>query len=321
MLSGDGGQGKSLLALQLAVGRALGREWIGLLPAPGRTLVLSAEDDGDEMHRRLDDIRKFYSASWVELSDIGLVDLVGENSVLGELVKGRIKPTKMYEALDAYMADFNPSLTVLDVLADMFAGDENDRGQVRQFVTLLKHLARKHHCAILLLSHPSLTGMNTGTGLSGSTDWHNAVRSRAYLQTPKTDEGATRNTNLRTFQGMKSNYGERGGKFDLVWRDGVFIRLNGPAGFDKMAAEQKADEVFLASLKWRNAQSRTVSDKPGVNYAPAVFAKEPETIAAAITAKRLEAAMERLFQAGKIRVEIKGPPSRQTRSIVIVADL
>src|SRR5262245_5597145 len=47
LLSGDGGLGKSLLALQLAVARALARDWIGLLPEPGRTLVLSAEDDAD----------------------------------------------------------------------------------------------------------------------------------------------------------------------------------------------------------------------------------------------------------------------------------
>jgi RecA-family ATPase len=46
LLGGDGATGKSLLALQLAAARALAREWIGLLPEPGRTLVLSAEDDG-----------------------------------------------------------------------------------------------------------------------------------------------------------------------------------------------------------------------------------------------------------------------------------
>ena len=43
LLSGDGSVGKSLLALQLAAGRALAREWIGLMPEPGRTLILSAE--------------------------------------------------------------------------------------------------------------------------------------------------------------------------------------------------------------------------------------------------------------------------------------
>jgi DNA repair protein RadA/Sms len=53
LLSGDGSVGKSLLALQLAAGRALAREWIGLMPEPGRTLILSAEDDTDEMHAGL----------------------------------------------------------------------------------------------------------------------------------------------------------------------------------------------------------------------------------------------------------------------------
>jgi Mrp family chromosome partitioning ATPase len=34
LLSGDGGTGKSLLAMQLAAARALARDWIGLLPEP-----------------------------------------------------------------------------------------------------------------------------------------------------------------------------------------------------------------------------------------------------------------------------------------------
>ena len=86
LLSGDGATGKSLLAQQLAVARALAREWIGLLPEPGRTLVLSAEDDADEMQRRLEDIRKFYGAKMADLSDMRLVDLVGEDSILGSLM-------------------------------------------------------------------------------------------------------------------------------------------------------------------------------------------------------------------------------------------
>jgi RecA-family ATPase len=320
LLSGDGGQGKSLLALQLAVARALAKDWIGLLPEPGRTLVLSAEDDSDEMHRRLDDIRKFYGATWTDLADIRLIDLVGEDPLLAVLAKGKIEPSPAYEALNDLVAKFKPCLVILDVLADLFPGDESDRAHVRQFINLLKGICCKHDCAILLLAHPSLTGMNTGTGLSGSTDWNNGVRSRLYLRTPKTENNIEPNKNLRTFEGMKSNYGGRGGKIDVEWKAGVFVRVNGPTGFSKLAAEQKTEEVFLANLKRRNTQFRTVSDKPGVNYAPSVFAKEPETIAAGIKKKQLEAAMERLFQAGKIRVDTSGPPSRRTRSIVVVND-
>jgi DNA repair protein RadA/Sms len=38
LLYGDGAVGKSLLGLQLGVARSLAREWIGLLPEPGRTI-------------------------------------------------------------------------------------------------------------------------------------------------------------------------------------------------------------------------------------------------------------------------------------------
>jgi hypothetical protein len=54
LLYADGGTGKSYLKLQLAVARARAEEWIGLMPEPGRTLVLSTEDDIDEMHRRIE---------------------------------------------------------------------------------------------------------------------------------------------------------------------------------------------------------------------------------------------------------------------------
>jgi RecA-family ATPase len=244
LLSGDGSIGKSLLALQLAVARATAREWVGLLPEPGRTLILSAEDDADEMHRRLEDIRKFWGVRMADLADIRLVDLVGEDSILGSLMKGQIEPTAMYNALDAYLTEWKPSLVILDVLADMFSGDENSRTQSRQFIGLLKRLARKHDCAFLLLAHPSLTGLNTGSGMSGSTGWNNAVRSRLYFQTAKASDGTEPNKNLRTLEGKKSNYGEVGDKIMLEWKNGLFVPVQGETGLDKMAAEAKADDII-----------------------------------------------------------------------------
>src|SRR5262249_33476137 len=67
LLGGDGGTGKTIIGLQLAAARALARDWLGRLPRPGRTLVLSAEDDRDELHRRLDAIRAHYGVSFAEL--------------------------------------------------------------------------------------------------------------------------------------------------------------------------------------------------------------------------------------------------------------
>jgi RecA-family ATPase len=300
LLSGDGSIGKSLLALQLAVARATAREWIGLLPEPGRTLILSAEDDADEMHRRLEDIRKFYGVRMADLADIRLVDLVGEDSILGSLMKGQIEPTTMYNALDAYLTEWKPSLVILDVLADMFSGDENSRPQSRQFIGLLKRLARKHDCAFLLLAHPSLTGLNTGSGMSGSTGWNDAVRSRLYFQTAKASDGTEPNKNLRTLEGKKSNYGEAGGKITLEWKNGLFVPVQMEIGLDKMAVEAKADEVFLVLLKRVNAQGRNVSAAKGPTYAPAVFAAEPDNHD--IKSRIFDAAMRRLLNASRIRI-------------------
>jgi hypothetical protein len=98
LLSGGGGEGKSLLALQLGAARELGRDWVGLLPEPGRTHARSAEDDHEEMQRRLDAILRFYGAAFAGLADMRVVDLVGEDCILGELAKGRITPTEAYHS-------------------------------------------------------------------------------------------------------------------------------------------------------------------------------------------------------------------------------
>ncbi len=248
LLYGDGAAGKSLLTMQLAAARALAREWIGLLPEPGRTLTLSAEDDADEMQRRLEDIRKFYGVRMADLAEMRLIDLVGEDSMLGGLMRGRIEPTPMYRALDGLMADFQPSLTAIDVLADAFAGDENNRPQAREFVGLLKRLARKHDCAFLLLAHPSLNGMASGSGMSGSTGWSNAVRSRLYFQTAKASDGSEPNKNLRTLEAKKSNYSALGETITLEWKGGLFVPVHEPAGIDKMALEAKAEMTYF----WRS---------------------------------------------------------------------
>jgi RecA-family ATPase len=314
LLSGDGSVGKSLLALQLAAGRALAREWIGLMPEPGRTLILSAEDDADEMHRRLEDIRKFYGARMADLAGMQLVDLVGEDSILGALTRGQIEPTPMYRALDAYLTEWQPDLTILDVLADMFSGDENSRPQSRQFIGLLKRLGRNHECALLLLAHPSLTGLNTGTGTSGSTGWNNAVRSRLYFQTAKASDGSEPNPNLRTLQGMKSNYAARGGKIDLEWKNGLFVPVHGATGLDKLAAEAKAEDVFLTLLKRFNAQGRNAGVKHGTSYAPALFEGQPDS--QGITKAQFSASMERLLKDNKIRIDETGPKSRRSQTLV-----
>jgi hypothetical protein len=317
LLYADGGTGKGYLGLQLALGRALGKEWIGLMPETGRTLVLSTEDDLDEMWRRIEGMLPFYDARMADLEDIRLVDLVGENSVLGLLQKGIIEPTPMYHALDDYLTDFKPGMVILDVLADLFSGEENNRPQVTQFMGLLKRLGRKHDCTPFLSAQPSLTGMNTGTGTSGSTGWNNSGRARMYFQKVRNDDGDEPNKDLRTFEGMKNNYGVRGGKFDLEWKDGLFRRVSGPIGFERMVRDQKLDETFLSLLKHLTSQNRPVRATNSKSGAPFLFEDEPGN--GGFKAKDFGAAMLRLLENGKIanEPETNVPPSKRINRLVI----
>ena len=60
LLSGDGGTGKSLLALMLSVAVVAECQWLGRSVKPGRVIFITAEDDEDELHRRIEDIRRAY---------------------------------------------------------------------------------------------------------------------------------------------------------------------------------------------------------------------------------------------------------------------
>jgi len=314
MVFGDGGTGKTTLLMQLAAARALGRDWISFKATAGRTLFLSAEDEETEMHRRLDAIRRHYGAQFSDLTDMRLVDLVGENAVLGALAgDGMIHATELFNAVMKEIAAFAPDLAIIDALADAFSGDENNRTQARQFISLLKRAARDYGCTFVVLAHPSLTGLNTGRGTSGSTGWNNSVRARMYLTAAQASDGSVPDPDLRTFALPKANSSRNGATVNLRWSAGVYVPW-GVGNLDQMAIEQSDDEAFLVLLKQFNAQGRDVSPNPCRIYAPTLFAAEID--GKAIGAKRLTSAMSRLLGVDKIHVETSGPTSKPRARLI-----
>ena len=90
--------------------------------------------------------------------------------------------------------------------------------------------------------------------------------------------------------------------------------LEGNAGcFDKLAAQAKAERVFLDLLATFENQDRDVSPNRGPTYAPTEFAKDPD--ANGVNKRALETAMAQLLKAGRIRVETFGPPSKQRKRL------
>lgn len=76
---------------------------------------------------------------------------------------------------------------------------------------------------MILLSHPSLSGMADGSGRSGSTGWGNSVRSRLYFSRILAD-GVEIDEDLRSLTSNKPNYAKRGFAIRVRYDNGVFVR-------------------------------------------------------------------------------------------------
>jgi RecA-family ATPase len=314
LFAGDGGTGKSLLALQLAIGAATGTGWLGRSVEQGRVIFLTAEDDEDELHRRTDDILRAGGLSYADLSGLTLRSLAGEDALLAVETQVALIQSTLFEELDARAEAEAPVLIVIDTLADVYPANENDRAKVRQFVGILRGLALKRRCAVLLLGHPSLTGLNSGSGMSGSTAWSNSVRSRLYLSRIAPD-GHEPDPDKRILATKKANYGRIGGEIAMTWKAGVFVADGTPASLDRMATGAKAERVFMRLLADVTAQGRRVNAAGGPNYAPKIFAAHPKC--EGITVRAFRAAMEALLSRCEIRVSLDGPPSRRVSFLQI----
>jgi RecA-family ATPase len=322
-LYADGGIGKTLLILQLATSTAAGKYWLRMKVKQGPVLFLSAEEEEDEMHRRLDDICVAEGIEMKTLANLHILSLAGEDALLAALDgrKGVLKATLLFEAVERLVAEYRPRLIIIDTAADVFGGDEINRGQVRQFITLLRGLALKHDATVVLLAHPSVAGMQSGSGLSGSTAWNNSVRSRLVFErvTFQHDRKTVEpNPNLRRLKTVKANYGPLGQEVVVRWEGGRF-RVEDPVAASEAAsgalaeANAKVDALFCELLAIYTARGQNVSISWSRTYAPALFAKHDK--AAGVTKEALEGAMNRLIDRDVIYLERFGPPSTDKRRL------
>lgn len=185
-LYGDGGTGKSLLAQQLMTACAIRQNWLGLETTACSAIGLFCEDDEAELLRRQGCINRAAGVDFRDLGRLHIIPRVGDDNVLMTFSrdgKGELRP--LWHALVAEAKRRGARLVIIDTAADTFGGDELRRSEVRQFIaSCLGRLAREIDGAVLLLAHPSLSGMASGSGSGGSTAWSNTVRSRLYLERP-----------------------------------------------------------------------------------------------------------------------------------------
>jgi RecA-family ATPase len=316
MLNGDGGVGKSLLVQQLATAMATARPFLGIEPQPRpvRSLAVFCEDDAAELHFRQARINAHYACEMRDLGAMTLLSRVGLDNGLMEF-GGRSdagETTPFYHQLEYMIGEIGAELIVIDTAADAFIGNENIRTQVRQFVGALRRLAKINDGGVILNAHPSLTGLNSGSGFSGSTAWHNTVRGRLYLTRPQTTEGEEdEQTDQRVLKLMKSNYGRAGERLELAWRDHVFVlEEQGRRGAGNMVDRLDLDNTVLAGLRKLVGDGVLVAADPDAKTG---FANKVRNLPSCRhwSWRAVIAAQERLIACGKIDKVEMGPRSKR----------
>ena len=319
LLSGEGGRGKSITLLQLAAAHVLAKDWLRSLPEGGPVVVVNAEDEEGEIIRRLKPIVEHYGASFADLErDLHIFSLASADPLLALPERsGRIVATPLYAELMTLVRAVQPVCTIIDNVADVFGANEIERSHVRQFIALMRQFAIAGNGYVIMSSHPSLTGLASKTGLSGSTQWHNAVRARAWLHGAEANDGDEPDPDLRVLEFLKSNYSRLAETITLRWQNGLYVPVSRQGFLDEAAENAAANDVFLGLLDRFMRTGQNVSNKPTANnYAPSLFAREGEAKSKHLNKVGLEGAMRRLFAAEQIVLEPYGPPSKDAHRII-----
>lgn len=299
ILYASGGTGKSLATQQLQTAVATGKKFLGFDVKHGPVLGIYCEDAFDELHRRQEDINNALGASYKELGNSHLCSRVGFDNLLITFSGDRGELTPFWHQLHSEVKRIRPILVIVDTAADTFGGNENIRPQVRQYIQrCLTNIATEFNCAVLLLAHPSQTGINSNNGDGGSTAWSNTVRSRLYLT--RDDK-----TGIVTLELKKANYGKTGEKIEMVWQNGAFVPNQGIPNFVNSELKKEQDEIdalFLSLLDEFNARGQSVSDHKQGHYAPKEFYDIVKSRSLKWSKKQLEESMKRLFDTNVIHV-------------------
>lgn len=270
-LASHGGKGKTTLATHAGVSVAMGRPFMGLEVEQVPVLFYSAEDGADITRYRLkriienEDIAPGNLAKWLHIIDATDIDPAlfierNERDDFGSTKRGLTTP--VFKELTEKAKDLHARLVIIDNASDTFEANENERARVRGFIRALAQMARAIDGAVLLLSHVDKATAKTGgnsEGYSGSTAWHNSVRSRMFLH------GEGRNL---TLEHQKANFGPMADDLHMHWHEGVLMagHVEGQSDSD-LEGDLKHTAQILNMIHQRFERGDFISTSRGVGNA------------------------------------------------------
>jgi len=315
LLPADGGAGKSLLTLIAAVCQAMGLPFMGKTVTRCKVIFFSGEDDDRVLRGRLRRICEHYSVNPAELAEWLLVIDAAENPCLfteevEEFVGRRAVPTGNLFELDRQIGQWHARLVVIDNASDTYDANENVRQFVRAFVRRLKSIAKEHDAAVLLLAHldkASVRGEGGRAKFSGSTAWHNSVRSRLLLLPSPDVHGQM------VLSQEKSNHGRRSADIFLAWSpEGVLMHAGGGVHIPAATPDELRERV-LTLIRTRYEQGMFISTSLAANAPTGAYASlsADPAFPPQLDKARLAALLRQAQADGLLQVELYESPTRR----------
>ncbi len=245
MLTGEGGIGKSWIAIELAYSVGSGARFLGQFDClKGPVLIVDLENDEATIARRIQKI----TAGRVEAD--GKSDNIDAFVVRkDDLVEAtlHIDDVKGREALCKTIEGCSPVLMIVDPLVAVHSKDENDNLLMRQVIMTLQEMARQYNLAVLLIHHPRKRGMinDGGQMIRGASDLRNAVDSHLFIRKVSKEQAIVEHD--------KSRHAPPIQKFTIEMTDSddgtaTFIRYTG-SSTDSMEKEAAARECLVSILQ------------------------------------------------------------------------
>lgn len=203
LLAAIGGAGKSFWMLLLGVSIATGRPFLGMdVSEPGAVLIIAAEDERQEVHRRLWRILQTMRDDG-ELTDLDtqrlrknlfILSRVGLDNRLTAQADRIVEGTGRAEAI-ALLAQQIPNikLVVLDPVSRFRGGEENSNEGATRFVEEVESLRTATGATVLLPHHVNKNSMANATenltidGLRGASALVDGVRWAAAMAPMRKD--------------------------------------------------------------------------------------------------------------------------------------
>lgn len=313
LLAGRGGIGKSLLAQTAATALTLARPFIDAIDAPQKVLMWACEDDHDEIWRRQIAINRYFDCSMADIAGRLIIESrLGAQNTMWSLQFGALQPGPALKEWHERLEETQATVGILDNIAHLFGGNENDRHHVTSFVNGLAPLTERP-VATLLLGH---VARSQGSEFAGSAAWENAARMRwlfdVRLPDQKDDEKQEPEDGVRYLAKRKSNYSANDWK-RLNWSDGVFRQdiVSAPINFAAQSRKDDCRRCVLSGLRKLIASGLTpTASTASPDYLPKLMLSMK--LAEDYSKSELAEAMAAMLIAGKIKNDVVGTYPNRT---------